>query len=220
MLVLLKKKRYKRNPILYKGQYPYEYYVKYGKYRRRVGTIPVRHILKKSYFNTFLFPFKRPEHGFYMRKTHFTYKRSRYLFYLKKSKKKKNLKIYKRLTQRGINLRNSKFSNINIVVKRRNTFINLSTRGKIFKSLSAGILGYTGRKKSAPIVRERIGRELASVAVKSSRNVVDLFLIKKKGRLYRNVIKGLACRGLYFRWIIIRHLHPHGHMRSRKKRRT
>lgn len=205
----------KRNPLIPKSFYPFEYFVDYGKYRRRVGRTRIYHVLYNSVLNKLFPEFKRPETGFYLRKNFFMYKN---LNKFKKRKKKKNQQ--KRYKFRGINLRNTRFSNINIVVKRRNTFINLTTRGKIFKSLSAGVLGYTGRKKSAPIVRERIGKELASIAVKSSRNVVDLFLIKKRGRFYRSVIKGLAFRGLYFRWIIIRHIHPHGYMRSRKKRRT
>ena len=213
---MLRKK--KKNPIVHTRYYPFEYFVKYGKYRRRVGGKKIYHVLYKSYLSK-LFPvFKRREHGYNLRKYFFMYTHRNK--FKKWKKRKKNNKYNKYNKQRSRNLLNTKLSTINIVVKRRNTFINLSTRGKIFKSLSAGVLGYTGRKKSAPIVRERIAKELASVAVKFSRNVVDLFLIKKKGRLYRSVIKGLACRGLYFRWVIIRHIHSHGHMRSRKKRRT
>jgi hypothetical protein len=178
-----------------KRKYPRHYEVSYGRYRRRIGIKWVYHVIRRSYISKIFGIIKRFQTAYYM---------------------KNQIKKYRRRKT----FRDTKFSQINLIVKRRNTFINLSTKKKVFKALSAGILGYTGRKKSSPIVRERIGKELATIAVSTSRNYVDLYFIKNKGRFYKYVIKGLVLRGLYFRWLCIRHIHPHGYMRNKKKRRT
>jgi ribosomal protein S11 len=110
-------------------------------------------------------------------------------------------------------------SQINIVFQRRNTFINLSSENKLLATISAGTLGYIGREKGSPIVRQFLGEEIAAYAVKSHYRLVDINFVAKIGKFYRFVLKGLAQRGMLIRVLRIRQSHPHSVVRPRKLRR-
>jgi ribosomal protein S11 len=108
---------------------------------------------------------------------------------------------------------------MNIKFQRRNTFINLAAKRRLVATLSSGQLGYTGRKKSSPFVREQMGTTMAKYAIKTNRRLVDIGFVSKIGRFYRFVMKGVARTRLLVRMLQLKKFHPHGYVRARKKRR-
>jgi ribosomal protein S11 len=123
-------------------------------------------------------------------------------------------------------LQNQSVGEIRITFKRRNTFLNLvspqtsKSPRKILGVLSAGMLGYTGRRKATPFVREQVGEQLGSFAVASNRKICSLIFAHKAGRIYKLVLRGLARTSLMVKTIKVWHVHPHGYVRAKKKRRV
>ncbi len=126
----------------------------------------------------------------------------------------------KRHNKRIKKLNITKIGKIFIRPIRHNTFITFMIRKKIKAQISAGLLGYKGRKKGVPLVREALGIKLGKYILKRNYKVVDIIFVSKIGRFYRYAIKGLVKAGLIIRKLQIKHIHPHGYVRPRKARRT
>jgi len=123
------------------------------------------------------------------------------------------------------------YGEIRIVFQRRNTFCNLSRpvryniktgqlQHHIIGTLSSGLLGYNGKKKSSPFVKEQIGEQLANFATQSNIRLCKIIFVKKIGRVYKQVLKGIARSQLWVKSLLVWHVHPHGAVRAPKKRRV
>lgn len=129
-------------------------------------------------------------------------------------------KIRKHLAKQSI--LKQKIGILFIKIRRHNTFLSLHSEStKYLKTkLSAGILGFKGRKKGAPLVREELGKQIAHYIRKTRYKIIDIIFKSKTGSMYRHVIRGLIKKKIGIRKITIKHTHPHGYIRQRKRRRT
>jgi ribosomal protein S11 len=91
---------------------------------------------------------------------------------------------------------------------------------KILGKISAGILGYKGRKKGTPFVRERLGNELADFAKRLEITFCNVLFFAKIGKIFRFILTGMAKKKITIRRIRIKNHHAHGFLRKRKKRRV
>lgn len=60
----------------------------------------------------------------------------------------------------------------------------------MFGQISAGQLGYTGRKKASPYVREQLGHQFGDFARKNQHFFVDIIFFAKIGKIFRYILKG------------------------------
>ena len=97
--------------------------------------------------------------------------------------------------------------------KKRIILINL------LASKSIGALGYKGRKKTSPLAKEFLGKNIGNSIKKSNIQLLDIILKKKIGYVYKPILKGLTKTQLLIRKIHINSVHPHGFLRPKKKKR-
>lgn len=147
---------------------------------------------------------------------------------------KKNLPYHQR-KQKRVKKRHKKqklrFENhfLNITVRRKNVFLafyqKLPIRKRRLKrinliaSKTLGSLGYKGRHKTSPLAKEVLGKTLGNSLQKNNLSLIDIIFQKKIGRVYKPILKGLAKNRILIRKIRLKIVHPHGTIRSKKKKR-
>ena len=142
-----------------------------------------------------------------------------------------HLRNYNNVKQAAIETFGKRKSALLIIkIRRHNTFLCLHNnpnnvrldlgKCRLKTTLSAGMLGFKGRKKGAPLVREALGKYMGRYILKMRYKIIDIFFKSKTGSMYRHIMKGLAKMRIGIRKIRIKHKHPHGYIRPKKRRRT
>jgi len=109
-------------------------------------------------------------------------------------------------------------STIGIQFQRRNTFLDFKHQ-KQKHFISAGLCGYKTRQKSNPYVREKLSEVLSYLSLEIGAEYSNIVMKKKIGKFYKPVLTGLAKGEMKIGCIKLRHVHAHGKMREKKKRR-
>ena len=127
-----------------------------------------------------------------------------------------------------------RYGRVFIRTTRTNTFLTLATpkwktkpkkknkkkQYRVRMTSSAGILLYKGKKKSSPLARQEVAKSFAEKLRAKDYRLIDVIFVKKFGRNYRLVIKGLMSKAfLMIRLFSIRRIHGHGSIRAKKARR-
>lgn len=140
---------------------------------------------------------------------------------------RKRLLTLKKAKARLKRFKKLRYGRVFIRTTRTNTFLTLVTRKskarnhfRIRMTSSAGILLYKGKKKALPLARQAVAASFAKRLCAKHYRLIDVIFVRKFGRNYRLVIKGLMTKVfLMIRRFSIRRVHGHGFIRAKKARR-
>jgi len=107
---------------------------------------------------------------------------------------------------------------IGIQFQRKNTFLDFKY-GRQKHFISAGLCGYKTRQKSNPYVREKVSEMLSNLYTEFETEYTNIIFKKKIGKFYKPVLTGLAKGEMKIGFLKLKHIHAHGKMREKKKRR-
>ena len=119
------------------------------------------------------------------------------------------------------------FGKIYLKYRRRNTFINVNTLYKVYRSThervvyktSCGLIGFSGPKKATDYAKLGVAKKISAFLAKYEFTTIDIIFPAGIQRFFSRLVRSINKEQIIVRYLVIKKRKTHGFTRRKKKRR-